>query len=241
MRKYIYGINTVEEALLNSKRKIYRLIVENTLGSKLIHIIKLANKKNISVQFSPAKILDKLTKQANHQGVIVEIDDVYYYSVDEAILNEDFKKAKWLAIDSITDPQNFGSIIRTAVCLGFSAIIFSENRNCQITPGVEKIACGAVEKIKFIKVVNLNQTIIYLKSKNFWVYGADIRGKDIRNVNFNFPLVIIFGSEGEGMREKTKEHCDELIRIPQVLDFDSLNVSVAAGIIMYEISKYNKT
>ncbi len=236
MRKYIYGINTVEEILKNSKRKIYRLIVENSSGSKLMDLIKIANKKKINVQFAPKRLLDKLSGNANHQNILVEIDDVYYYSIDDAIESED-KNSMWVCVDSITDPHNFGSIIRTAVCLGFSAIIFRQDRNASITPTVEKIACGAVERIKFIRVVNLNQTLIYLKSKNYWIYGADINGKNMEEVKFNFPLVLVLGSEGEGIKQKTKEQCDEIIRIPQKSDFDSLNVSVAAGILMYEIGK----
>jgi len=238
MKKYIYGVNTVSEVLANSSRKIYRLIVENTSGSKLMDIIKLANKKKIPVQFAPKKLLDKLTKKANHQNIILEIEDVKYYSIDEAINAEaNIKNTVWLCVDSITDTGNFGNIIRTAVCMGVGAIVFSENRNASITPSVEKIACGAIEKIKFVRVVNINQAIIYLKDKGFWVYGADINGKNIIDVNFNFPLLLVVGSEGEGMHSKTKQHCDELIKIPQSNNFDSLNVSVATGICLYEIRR----
>lgn len=238
MRKYIYGINTIEEVLNNSQRKIYRLIVENSSGKSLIHIIRLANAKKINVQFAPKKLLDKLTKNANHQNVILEVEDVKYYSVDEAIdMFYGEKNLIWLCLDGITDTQNFGSIIRTSLCMGASVILFSENRNSTITPYVEKIAAGAVEKMKFVKVVNINQTLIYLKEKGFWIYGADINGKDIRSIGFNFPLVLVMGSEDKGMHQKTKEHCDELIRIPQRKDFDSLNVSIACGICLYEITR----
>ncbi len=238
MPKYIYGTNTAKEVLEKSKRKIYRLIIENSSGSKLMDIIKIANKRKIPVQFAPYKLLNKLTKDANHQGVVVEIDEVKFYSVDEAILQDKgVDNLCYLAVDSITDPQNFGGIIRTAVCLGFSALIFSQDRNCQITPSVEKIACGAVEMIKFIRVVNLNTTLDYLKDKGFWVYGASVSGKDVRKISFNFPLVLVVGSEGEGIRLKTLERCDEIIAIPQIKEFDSLNVSSASAILMYEIRR----
>ena len=238
MKRYIYGINTVSEILKSSSRKIYRVIVENTSASKLMDVIKLANEKKIPVQFAPKKLLDKLTKRANHQNLVVEIDEVKYYSIDEAI-SQDFgsKNLIWLCLDGISDAGNFGSIIRTAVCMGVNSIVFSENRSASITPGVEKISCGAVEKIKFVKVTNINQSIIYLKSKGFWVYGADIDGIDIRTVNFNFPLLLVVGSEDKGMHEKTKQHCDELIKIPQSDNFDSLNVSIATGICLYEIKR----
>lgn len=238
MPKYIYGINTVKSALENSKRRIYRLIVENTSGSKLMDIIKLANKKKVPVQFASYRLLDKLTYNSNHQNVVLEIEEVKFYSIDEAIDEDKNRKdVCYLALDGITDPQNFGSIIRNAVCMGFSAIIFTNDRSCQITPTVEKISSGAVELIKFVRVVNLNSTIDYLKEKGFWVYGSSPKGNDVRKINFNFPLVLIVGSEGEGIRLKTLERCDEILSIPQVKEFDSLNVSVASAILMYEIRR----
>lgn len=238
MSKYIYGINTVREAIERSNRKIYRVIVENTSGSKLMDIIKLANKKRINLQFAPKRLLDKLTANANHQNIVLEIDEVRFYSIDEA-LEEDSERKKlcYLALDSIKDPHNFGSIIRTAVCLGFSAILFPQDRSCQITPTVEKIASGAVELIKFIRVVNLNTSLDYLKEKGFWVYASSPSGKDVRGIEFNFPLVLIVGSEDEGIRQKTLERADEVISIPQIKEFDSLNVSIACAIMMYEIRR----
>lgn len=238
MSKYIYGINTVKETIEKSKRRVYRLIIENTSGSKLMNIIKLANKKKIPVQFAPKRLLDKLSSNSNHQNIILEIDEVRFYSIDEA-LKEDAERKNlcYLAVDSVTDPHNFGSIIRNAVCLGFSAIIFSQDRNSQITPTVEKVASGAVELIKFIRVVNLNTSLDYLKEKGFWVYGSSPNGSDIRGIKFNFPLVLVVGSEGEGIRIKTLERCDDIVSIPQIKDFDSLNVSVASAILMYEIRR----
>jgi 23S rRNA (guanosine2251-2'-O)-methyltransferase len=238
VRKYVFGINTVEEILKNSTRRIHRLIVENTSGSRLMHLIKLANKKKIGVQFTHKRLMDKLTNQANHQNIILEVDDVNYYSLDEAInMDKSKKDIIWLCLDSITDPQNFGSIIRTSVCMGVSVIIFCENRSVRVTPSVEKIASGAVEKIKFVKVININQSLIYLKENNFWIYGSDVKGIDVRDIRFNFPLVLVMGSEGEGIHQKTKEHCDELIKIPQIADFDSLNVSIATALCLYEIRR----
>ncbi|MGC8867362.1 MAG: 23S rRNA (guanosine(2251)-2'-O)-methyltransferase RlmB [Elusimicrobiales bacterium] len=238
MPKYVYGTNTVREILEKSKRKMYRLIVENSSASKLMDIIKLANKRMIPVQFAPPKLLNKLVKDANHQGVVVEIDEVRFYSVDEVISSDaGVKNLCYIAVDGVVDPQNFAGIIRTAVCLGFSALIFSQDRNCQITPTVEKVACGAVEMIRFVRVVNLNTTLDYLKDKGFWIYAADVSGKDVRKVNFNFPVVLVVGSEGKGIRVKTLERCDEIVAIPQVKEFDSLNVSVASAILMYEIRR----
>lgn len=238
MAKYIYGSNTVREIVEKSNRRIYRLIIENSLGSKFMDVIKIANKKKIPVQFAPPKLLNKLTKDSNHQGIVLEIDEVKFYSVDEAFeKDKNIKNLCYIAVDSVTDPQNFAGIIRSAVCLGFQSLIFPQDRNCQITPSVEKIACGAIEMIKFIRVVNLNSTLDYLKDKGFWIYGSSASATDVRKINFNFPLVLVVGSEGEGIRQKTLERCDEVVSIPQIKNFDSLNVSVASAILMYEIRR----
>jgi 23S rRNA (guanosine2251-2'-O)-methyltransferase len=133
--------------------------------------------------------------------------------------------------------MNLGAIIRSAACFGVSAIILPERRTVGLTPSAQKTASGAIEKVDMVEVCNLNQTIIELKKKNFWIYGADMSGKPVDKVDFAFPVFVIIGSEGEGMHKKTMEHCDAMISIPQKGGVESLNASVAAGVLFYEISK----
>ncbi|PIS46856.1 MAG: 23S rRNA (guanosine(2251)-2'-O)-methyltransferase RlmB [Elusimicrobia bacterium CG08_land_8_20_14_0_20_51_18] len=236
-KKYIYGINGVDEAVKNGKRKIFRVIASKNSSPRIDQILRSARSANVYCETADKRVLDKLSNNGNHQGIMAEVSDIAGFSLDEAAAAEkDLKKARWVAIDSITDPSNLGSIIRSAVCFGFTAIIIPENRTVGITPAVERVASGALEKMNVIPVTNLNQTILELKKKNFWVYGADMSGENVRGADFAFPLVLVIGSEGEGLHLKTREHCDKIISIPQVKDFDSLNASVSAAVLMYEIS-----
>jgi len=236
-KRYVYGINNINEILDNGKRKIFKIIVAKNYSPRISEIIKKARELGIYLEIKDIKELDNFSNHSNHQGIIAEVSDIKKYTLEEAIkIEKDIKKTRWIAIDSLTDPVNLGNIIRSAVCLGFSAILIPENRSVKITPSVEKIASGSLEKINVVYMGNLNQTILYLKKNNFWVYGADINGENIKKVDFVFPLLLVVGSEGEGIHKKTLEHCDKIISIPQIKDFDSFNVATASAILMYEIS-----
>lgn len=240
--KYVYGINSIEEILNSEKRKIFKILFISDLNPKIKNIIEIAKKKGIPCDLTNKNFLDKLTNGASHQGIVAYVSPIKEYSVYQALnLEKDINKTRWIATDSLTGINNLGNIIRSAVCFGFSAIIIPERRNARITPAVEKIASGAIEKINIIPVKNLNQTIIELKEKKFWVYGSATKGENIMNVDFLFPLLLIIGSEEKGMHQKTLQHCDKIINIPQTKNFDSLNAATAAAIIMYEISKRIKT
>ena len=149
------------------------------------------------------------------------------------------KDELWLAVDEMTDPQNLGAIIRSAACLGFSTIILPNRRTVGITPAVYKVACGAIENVKIVEVANLSAALNDLKEEGFWIYGADMAGKPIHQVQYNSPAVLVIGSEGFGIREKTAENCDEVISIEQqkIGSVDSLNASAAASILMYDMMR----
>jgi 23S rRNA (guanosine2251-2'-O)-methyltransferase len=141
-----------------------------------------------------------------------------------------------LVLDSIMDPQNLGSIIRTAHCLGANGVVIPEDRAAQVTAAVNKASAGSVQHMPVAKVVNLAQSIDYLKDKGFWIFGADAHGgKSLKEVDFNCSVVLVLGSEAKGIRPLVRKKCDFLITVPLIGSFDSLNVSVAAGIIQYEI------
>lgn len=240
-KEIIYGINCVSEALKNSNREIYRVIACKENSERISTILKNAAAAKIRIDFSERKTLDKICQSLHHQGIAAEVSHLKNYEIFEALsLEKDAKKVMWLAADSITDPANLGSMIRSAVCLGFTALILPKNRTAGINSTVAKVSSGALEKIRIIEVSNLNSSILELKEKGFWVYGADAKGEEISQAQIAFPLLMIIGSEGEGMRFKTKEHCDKIISVNQKSDFDSLNASVAAAILMYQISLKNK-
>jgi 23S rRNA (guanosine2251-2'-O)-methyltransferase len=133
--------------------------------------------------------------------------------------------------------MNLGAIIRSAACFGISTVVLPERRSAGLTATAQKAASGAVDRVGVVEVVNLNQTIMKLKEKGFWVYGMDMGGKPLPQVDFTLPAFIIIGSEGEGLHQKTGEHCDEIVSIPQKGGVESLNASNAAAVVFYELSK----
>ncbi len=235
----LYGANTAEEILKSGRRKVFRLYVsEGSLEGKAKIIVSLARKAGCPVDFMNPRSLDHMAKGGNHQGIILEVEPVQTLTLSEALARiKDPKKTVWAGVDGITDPMNLGAIIRSAACFGVSAIILPERRTVGLTPSAQKTASGAIEKVDMVEVGNLNQTIIELKKKNFWIYGADMKGKPVDKMDFAFPVFMLIGSEGEGLHQKTMEHCDELVSIPQKGGVESLNASVAAGVLFYEISK----
>ncbi|MEA3306323.1 MAG: 23S rRNA (guanosine(2251)-2'-O)-methyltransferase RlmB [Elusimicrobiota bacterium] len=237
--EYLYGANTVSEVLKSDKRKIIKLLVSkhSPVGKAKI-VISTARKKGIKVTFCEPRLMDRIAKAGNHQGVILEVAPLKPMAMVDALGSvQDKKKLIWAAIDGITDPMNLGPIIRSAACFGVSALILPERRTVGITPIVQKTASGALEKIKIVRAVNLNQAIIDLKKKGFWVYGADMEGTPAHKATFAYPALIIIGSEGQGLHKQTRKHCDEIVSIPQKGGVESLNASVAAGIIFYEMTQ----
>jgi len=237
--EFLYGINTAEEILTAGRRRVLRLYISRGEGSQRVRdVIGLARKAGVPVDFCDPRTLEKLAGGGHHQGVLVEADPPAKVDLDEALaLEKDLKKTVWAALDGITDPMNLGAIIRSAACLGVSTVILPERRSAGLTPTAQKAASGAVERINVIEVVNLNQTILKLKEKGFWVYGMDMGGKPLPKVDFTLPAFIIIGSEGDGLHAKTREHCDEIVSIPQKGGVESLNASNAAAVVFYELSK----
>ena len=237
--EFLYGFNTAEEVISAGRRRVLRLYLSRGEGGQRVrNLVALAREKGVAVDFCDQRTLEKLAKGGNHQGVMVEAEILGKLGVDEALaLEKDLKKTIWAGLDGITDPMNLGAIIRSAACLGVSTIILPERRSAGLTPTAQKAASGAVERLNVIEVVNLNQTIIKLKEKGFWVYGMDMGGKPLPQADFTLPAFILIGSEGEGLHAKTREHCDEILSIPQKGGVESLNAGNAAAIAFYELSK----
>jgi len=238
----IYGIHSVMEALRSKKRNVTQLYVSDSkAGHKAVEdIIRLAKRANVRIDRIDNKTLNRLTHNANHQGIMAKIQPIQLMKLSTAIYDADGKKDElWLAIDEMTDPQNLGAVIRSAACLGFSTIILPNRRTVGITPAVYKVACGSIENVKIVEVANLSAALNGLKEEGFWIYGADMAGTPIHKVSYNSPAVLVIGSEGFGIREKTAENCDEIISIEQkkIGNVDSLNASAAASILMYDMRR----
>ena len=235
----IYGINSIRDLLRQNKSGWEKIIIASgRSGASVKEIIETARIKNIPVEFCERKYLEKLVGTSENQGIIALCNDFVYADLDVLIKNRNksFNFDLILVLDSIMDPQNLGSIIRVAHCLGANGIVIPEDRAAQVTAAVNKASAGSVQQIPVARVVNLSQTLDYFKDKGFWVFGAETHGgKSLLQMDFNCSVVLVLGGEEKGIRPLVKKKCDFLITIPLMGNFDSLNVSVAAGIIQYEI------
>jgi len=228
---YVYGKNAVKE-LLNNNKKINKAIIYDNFNDKDI-IYGLKN-KNIKMQFMSKKELDKL-ELGNHQGIIIDVDNYQYYELDELLNSINGKYPFILIMDHIQDPHNLGAIIRTAESALVDGIIIPKDRGADVNSTVMKTSAGALDYMKVCKVTNLNNTIKDLKGKGYWIIGADMNGQNYRAVNYDVPIALVIGSEGSGISRLVKESCDYIVSIPMRGKINSLNASVAAGIIIYEI------
>ena len=239
----IEGRNSVIE-LLKSGKDINKLFVQR--GEKhgsILEIIRLAkNNKVIITEIDKSK-LDKMSQTHNHQGVIAIIPPYEYCEVDDILQNAKQKNEDpfILILDQIEDPHNLGSIIRTAECSAVHGIIIPKRRAAQVNSTVNKTSAGAAEYVKIARVNNLNETINYLKEKNIWIYGTDAQGSSYYDEqDYKGGIGIVIGSEGFGMSRLVRENCDFLIKIPMKGKINSLNASVSAAIVMYEVMKQRR-
>jgi len=237
----IYGVKPVMETLKSDVGRIKKVVVSSGRSMENIrNILKLAEQKGIDVEFREKEYLEKLVNGKYHQGIACLCEEYSYTGLDEVVENccKSLKNSLILVLDGITDPQNLGSLIRTAHCCGANGIVIPENRAASVTPTVIKISAGAAQYIPIVKAVNISNTVDYLKEKGFWIYGADARaGQSVYSFDYDGHVGLVMGSEGKGMRPLTMKKCDFFVSVPILGKVDSLNVSVAAGIILYEITR----
>lgn len=235
----IEGRNPVIEAL-KAGRTIEKLyIAKGIIEGSLKVIVAMAKDKGIVISEVDRKKLDALSSTGSHQGVVAIVSPYTYSSVDEILkLAEERNEEPFIIIlDEIEDPHNFGSIVRTANVSGAHGVIIPKRRAASVTAVVDKASVGAVEYTKIAKVTNINQTIKELKDRGLWIAGTDMDGEIYYKANLKGPIAIVVGSEGKGISRLIKENCDLVVKIPMEGDIGSLNASVAAGIIMYEIKR----
>lgn len=238
----IEGINPVYEAIDND-REIDKLYIDRTkLDGRIKKIYNLAKQKNIIIQKVDRGKLDKMTETNSHQGVIARIP-AYKYSEMKDIF--DFAKEKGedpfiVILDGITDTHNFGAIIRSACAAGAHGVITRERRAATITANVVKTSAGAIEYIPVVKVTNITRTINELKDKGIWFACADLDGKDMYDENLKGPIGVVVGAEGDGVSRLVKENCDFVVKMPMKGKIESLNASVAASLLMYEVVRQRR-
>ena len=234
----IAGRNPVLEAI-RSGREIDRLLVVHSAGGWAAPIIAKCSEKGILIKEVSAQKLDYLTGGANHQGVAVMIATQKYYEVADILAYAEEKGEKPFIIicDEIEDPHNLGAIIRTAEAAGAHGIIIPKRRSASLNVTVAKTSCGALEYMRVARVTNISNEIEALKEKGVWVFGADMDGDDYSKTDFDIPCAIVIGNEGKGIGRLVAKKCDAIISLPMKGQINSLNASVAAGILMYAVVK----
>ena len=242
----VYGTHAVRHVLeLNPESILSAWIQDSKKGKNEIHeCVNLLNLHAIHIDYLPKSTLDKHTANATHQGIIIkQKSGSQTLSPDlDSIINKTTEgKLFLLILDGIQDPQNLGACIRTANAAGVDAVIIPKNRSASVTSAVCKVASGAVESTPIITVTNLSRTLRQIQDSGIWVIGTDDKAEqNLYETDLNIPLAIILGAEGRGLRTNTRTKCDYLVRLPMHGIVESLNVSVAAGICLYEVQRQRR-
>lgn len=219
---YVCGKNVLKETPVDKIHKVF--LREYFKDNEVINYLK--NNK-IRFEFVNINRLNKMVKE-NHQGIVIDVDDYEYYKLED-ILEEDFV----VLLDHLEDPHNLGAIIRTCECAGIKAIIIPDNRSVRVNETVMKISVGAINNVKVVLVSNLNNALKKLKDNLFFVYAADMDGKDYRTLDYAEKRALVIGAEGAGVSRIIREASDEIISIPMFGKINSLNASVSAAILIY--------
>jgi len=242
----IWSAHPVLEALKTSPRNVREVIVDKRSGAKIQKIVELAEQQNVTVRYDKAAFSrdalqrNGIADEDRHQGIIAHV--LFPYVPLSEMLAEDARQSTDIpfivALDSIQDPQNLGAIIRSAVASGCKKLILPKDRAAQITGAVAKASAGAVFHIDVCRVTNLVSTIGALKEAGIWVFGTSVDAPlSIYQADFSVPACLVIGNEERGLRPLVKKHCDVLVTIPMYSELDSLNASVATGVILFELAR----
>lgn len=229
---FIYGKNVAVEAM-QKKKEIRKAFIYREFHDEFL--ISALQKNKIPVQYMSKKELDELAK-GNHQGIILDVPDYKYETIDDISSENNLI----VMLDHLEDPHNFGAIIRTCEAAGVDAIIIPKDRSVDVTSTVIKVSAGAIHNMKIIKVTNLVHTMEELKKKGFWFIGTDMEGEVYDTLDYKGNTCIIIGNEGKGISRLVAENCDFMASIPMNGTINSLNASVAAGIIIFEAVKQRR-
>ena len=230
---YVFGKNVAEE-VIKKNEKIKKAYIYKDFNDK--NLISALQKVKISIVYCEKYELDKLAN-GNHQGIILSIPDYEYCDPSEMISADD---SLIVILDHIEDPHNLGAIIRTCEAAGVNGIIIPKDRSVLVNSTVMKVSAGALENVKIACVTNLNNTIKYLKDNGFWIVGTDMKGTSYDKIDYSGKTAIIIGNEGKGMSKLVRESCDFIASIDMRGTINSLNASVATGIVVFEAIKCRK-
>lgn len=231
----LYGINAVKEAVA-SRPVDYVLAVEGHHSPRVEEVIQLARTRGISVRFAPAIAVERAAGTPQHQNVVAFCAAKAYDDLDTLVSAS--PQPLIVVLDGVEDPANLGAVARTAVAAGAAGIVVPERRAARLTPAVARTAAGALEHLKVARVTNLTRTLNELKERNLWVFGFEAAAqKSYLDLDYSTGCALVLGGEGQGLHRLVRETCDDLARIPLYGPVESLNVSVAAAIILYEAAR----
>lgn len=238
----VAGRNAVMEAL-KGNRSVNKLMIANgSMEGSIKEIVAVAKEKGVNIQYWERSKIDNIARGIRHQGVLAQVAPVQYAELEDilAAAREKNEPPFIVLLDELEDPHNLGAILRTADAAGVHGVLIPKHRSCPLSATVAKTSAGAVEHVPVARVGNLVQTIKKLKKEGLWVAAADMDGKDYYETDLTGPLLLIIGSEGQGVGRLVKEQCDFVVRIPMVGKINSLNASVAGSILMYEAMKQRR-
>ena len=239
MSKYIVGRNPVIEHLQRGTQVIEKIwIAKGNTHSRIQHIVTMAGKADVPIEHCTRRELNRLEPSVPHQGVIALVSSTRYNDLSSILakIEHNEHNALLIVLDSIQDPRNLGAVLRTAEAVNADAVIIPKNRAVGITAAVHKASAGASTYVPIVKVANIAHTIDTLKDRGIWVAGAAEDAFCLyTDADFSVPLCLVLGSEGKGLRRLVKQKCDYLVHLPMLGKIDSLNVSVAAGVLLYEV------
>lgn len=240
----VYGLHAVKALLNNKRRSTKQLFINRDRhDTRLQSLVDLAEERDIPVENMALEKMNQRFPSLIHQGVVASATALPNFQENDLkmLLAESGVPALILILDGVTDPHNLGACLRTADAVGADFVIIPKDKSAGITPVVSKVACGAAESIPVVRVTNLVRALNTLKQEGVWIYGAAGEAEQtIYQLNFQSDTAIVLGAEGEGMRRLTREHCDGLFSIPMFGSVESLNVSVATGVSLYEVIRQRK-
>lgn len=237
----VSGLNAVLQIIVTRPKSVHSLFLGNEPNTRVKSVIKEAEKSKITIHKKNSDFFDENFKDVNHQNIAIKCNKRSEESEQFLHTIIDRTELKILILDGISDPHNLGACLRSAAASDVDAVIVPKNKSCHLTPTVRKISCGASELIPFVIVTNIVRTINLLKENGVMVYGSDLQATNAHDeIEFTKKNALIIGSESKGIRRLTRENCDKLIKIHMSEKMDSLNASVSAGILLFEISRQNK-
>lgn len=234
----VYGANPVLEAVRSHPERVRYVGIAREQSGRLQKVVAEAKKAGVAVRMLPASQIDKLAGRGVHNGVVAEVSEAAYADFDDVVAKEGTKFV--LILDGITDPQNFGAILRVADGFGIDLVVIPEHESVGLTPAAVKASAGASEWVSVAYVTNLSRAIETLKEKGFWVYAAAADGDRADRIDFTGKVALVMGSEGKGVRRNVAEHCDRAVSIPMFGHVDSFNVASAAAVLCYEVVRQTR-